>query len=282
MAKRGRPRRVLFSVGLGQGSAVKTGETDEVQETDRVPISGSDGVFLNSDELHASIDEGVMGDMVNCGGVSTDPVLMDDVAMPRDEPYLQALQKGTTVDVDGQAPNPLAGNRDTRRGLQLSNEEKRNEELVFTLEDVAGERSYWDNALIGWGHKPASCSSGGNPVHRPSVVWMKKSQGSSGPSHLGASVSSCQPSCSLQMPVDGQGYNLRPNRQNNWQIVERKKKGKQKEGVGDSTSDCALIKPQCPPMHDDVDGQGRFRPAATPPVDNGDDDPRCLERQRPQ
>ncbi|GAB2299184.1 hypothetical protein Dimus_033256 [Dionaea muscipula] len=224
MAKRVRPRRVLFSVGLGQGSAVKTGETDEVQETDRVPILGSDGVFLNSDELHASIDEGVMGDMVNCGGVSTDPVLMDDVAMPRDEPYLQAL----------------------------------------------------------WGHKPASCSSGGNPVHRPSVAWMKKSQGSSGPSHLGASVSSCQPSCSLQMPVDGQGYNLRPNRQNNWQIVERKKKGKQKEGVGDSTSDCALIKPQCPPMHDDVDGQGRFRPAATPPVDNGDDDPRCLERQRPQ
>ncbi|GAB2266957.1 hypothetical protein Dimus_001944 [Dionaea muscipula] len=191
MAKRGRPRRVTFSVGLGRGSTVKTGETDEVQETDRVPISGSDGVFLNSDELHASIDEG-------------------------------------------------------------------------------------------WGHKPASCSSGGNPVHRPSVAWMKKSQGSSGPSHLGASVSSCQPSCSLQMPVDGQGYNLRPNRQNNWQIVERKKKGKQKEGVGDSTSDCALIKPQCPPMHDDVDGQGRFRPAATPPVDNGDDDPRCLERQRPQ
>ncbi|GAB2295554.1 hypothetical protein Dimus_029717 [Dionaea muscipula] len=149
MAKRGRPRRVLFSVGLGRGSAVKTRETNEVQETDRVSISGSDGDILNSDELHASIDEGMMGDMVDCGVVSTDPVLVDDVAVLRDEPYLQALQKGTAVDVEGQAPNPLAGNRDTRRGLQLSNEEERNEDLVFTLEDVARERSYWDNALIG-------------------------------------------------------------------------------------------------------------------------------------
>ncbi|GAB2276446.1 hypothetical protein Dimus_011171 [Dionaea muscipula] len=111
----------------------------------------------------------MVGDKVDCEIVSTDPILLGGVAEMRDEPYLQVVQKAATLDCEAQAPNPLAGNRDTRRGMQ-----------------------------------------------RPPKTWMKKTQVISGPSLQGASVLLGQPSSdSLQKTVEGQGYNLRPNRQSN-------------------------------------------------------------------
>ncbi|GAB2276447.1 hypothetical protein Dimus_011172 [Dionaea muscipula] len=62
-------------VDLGRGSAVRTGETDETQETDGAPNSGSDGEILKFEELHASIEDRMVGDKVDCEIVSTDLVL---------------------------------------------------------------------------------------------------------------------------------------------------------------------------------------------------------------
>ncbi|GAB2300189.1 hypothetical protein Dimus_034228 [Dionaea muscipula] len=42
-------------------------------------------------------------------------------ARVENQPYLRAV-KGAVGEFDNGDPNPLAGNRDTRRGLQLSNE----------------------------------------------------------------------------------------------------------------------------------------------------------------
>ncbi|GAB2294464.1 hypothetical protein Dimus_028670 [Dionaea muscipula] len=64
------------------------------------------------------------------------------------KPYLRVAQKGVGADVDARAPNHLTGNRDTRRGLQLSNEEQRDEELIFTVDDVASEREFWASTMI--------------------------------------------------------------------------------------------------------------------------------------
>ncbi|GAB2279432.1 hypothetical protein Dimus_014072, partial [Dionaea muscipula] len=71
----------------------------------------------------------------------------DRAEVPR-SPYLRAVKNGLEGDCDQKLPNPLADNRDTRRGFQLSNEEEREGDLVFTLEDVASEREFWALALI--------------------------------------------------------------------------------------------------------------------------------------
>ncbi|GAB2288382.1 hypothetical protein Dimus_022714 [Dionaea muscipula] len=43
----------------------------------------------------------------------------------QDQPYLQAVKQGAEVEMEHQDPGAIAGNRDTRRGIQLSNEEDR-------------------------------------------------------------------------------------------------------------------------------------------------------------
>ncbi|GAB2272280.1 hypothetical protein Dimus_007100 [Dionaea muscipula] len=58
-----------------------------------------------------------------------------DCEEQRGSPYLRAVQKGSP---DEQLPpNPLSGNRDTRRGLQLSNVEERDSELGQTAAGFA-------------------------------------------------------------------------------------------------------------------------------------------------
>ncbi|GAB2296448.1 hypothetical protein Dimus_030565, partial [Dionaea muscipula] len=144
MARRGRSRRAPFPNGLGRGSVVKTGDLEESQLTGRARDLVSD---LKFEELYSSIDDEKVADKLNCEIVPTEDDLAGALPRLRD-PYLQAVPKGAAEDDGARLPKSLMGNRDTRRGLQLSNEEEWNEELVFTIEDVVGERRYWDNALI--------------------------------------------------------------------------------------------------------------------------------------
>ncbi|GAB2291527.1 hypothetical protein Dimus_025780 [Dionaea muscipula] len=81
-------------------------------------------------------------------------------------PYLDAVQR--IEKRDESQSDVVLGNRDTRRGFQLSHMERREEVIEFKEEDVVEERDYWANALIGkWKDGGGVRLGGGMPLGVP-------------------------------------------------------------------------------------------------------------------
>ncbi|GAB2290038.1 hypothetical protein Dimus_024330, partial [Dionaea muscipula] len=68
-----------------------------------------------------------------------------------EKPFLRAVTIGAAQE-EGDSGG-LEGNRDIRKGIRLSHQERRDDDIIFTINDVAEERAYWDFALIDyfWG-----------------------------------------------------------------------------------------------------------------------------------
>ncbi|GAB2268899.1 hypothetical protein Dimus_003841, partial [Dionaea muscipula] len=65
--------------------------------------------------------------------------------------FLRAVKTGCGMNVDEeQTENSLARNRDTRKGLQLSCVDCREEEIIISADAVAAEMRYWGLALISY------------------------------------------------------------------------------------------------------------------------------------
>ncbi|GAB2297077.1 hypothetical protein Dimus_031178 [Dionaea muscipula] len=169
MAKRGRPKKIqrprsslMLAAGVEGSKDCVAGDGLAMVAVDEPALVDAEVVQVNGLSL------GECSHQINL----TEEVNRDHrVELPR-SPYLQAVKNGVVGDCDQKIPNPLAGNLDTRRGLQLSNEEERETELIFIIDDVASEREYWSTALIGrWGHKVENCKAFKSG---PSMAWRKK------------------------------------------------------------------------------------------------------------
>ncbi|GAB2288002.1 hypothetical protein Dimus_022349 [Dionaea muscipula] len=127
------------------------------------PVSSpkvSDGKSLEKGEvIHETLDDPALIDCKIIGETSMEGmtrVVERFVGGPDEETHLQLGRfgglgecslplsgaKGADAEIEVSLPNPFPGDRDTRRGLQFSNEEERETELVFTPEDVAGSGSF--------------------------------------------------------------------------------------------------------------------------------------------
>ncbi|GAB2272785.1 hypothetical protein Dimus_007604 [Dionaea muscipula] len=167
MAKRGRPKRVQASRSspsrsVGGGRDVKSASSalilSDPAHVGNPILPGTSGSTVGAQDLGLGeadlLTEGeqcLIGEELSAeetdGGIGAAKTSTQIQAPAAPFPYLRAVQ-GDGGD-DSQISNPLVGNRGTRRGLQLSNEEEREEELIIMPEDVADEHSFWDNALIG-------------------------------------------------------------------------------------------------------------------------------------
>ncbi|GAB2297214.1 hypothetical protein Dimus_031328 [Dionaea muscipula] len=143
MAKRGRPKRVVPVKSIDDSAKKVTDDVDVGQSSsERI----NDAQKLQSENLGLDAEIDLVMDEAKIVGVAA---LQDTmISATKEQPFLRAVKIGVVNELDS-VPDLVAGNRDTRRGCKLSNEEARDDELVFTLEDVAEERMYWSNALIG-------------------------------------------------------------------------------------------------------------------------------------
>ncbi|GAB2272354.1 hypothetical protein Dimus_007178 [Dionaea muscipula] len=162
MAKRGRPKKVQLPRSTPpKGPAVGDVELKEGKAGDALAVVS----LIESDLIDAEVIQGsealIVGKCCREIAIEEEPAWGDRSEGPR-SPYLRAVKNGLGVECDQHPPNPLASNRDTKQGLQLSNEEEKDTDLVFTLEDVASEREFWASALIRIGR------SG------PPMAWKKK------------------------------------------------------------------------------------------------------------
>ncbi|GAB2290839.1 hypothetical protein Dimus_025103, partial [Dionaea muscipula] len=143
MAKRGRPKRVVPTKAASASARKVT-----VEENLMSKQVSSDGF---TETLDGKMDELGLGDKINGvtgektatgeGSVRLAKASIDGVSS-QEKSYLLAVQGGLVSEL-------VSGNRDPRRGCKLFNEENRDEDLVFTFEDMVEERLYWANALIG-------------------------------------------------------------------------------------------------------------------------------------
>ncbi|GAB2303016.1 hypothetical protein Dimus_037007 [Dionaea muscipula] len=132
MGKRGRPKRgQVPRTSVEQDLNKVDGGTLLKEAPSEIVIGGrAPSEIAISDESPQSTRRRIMrrGEMLvgDCSYRGEDALNWRTV--PRAErvssPYLRAARKGVVPDGEIRSPNPLMGNRDTHRGLQLSNEEE--------------------------------------------------------------------------------------------------------------------------------------------------------------